>query len=289
LVNEKWMLLQGLEAPVDWLILGDSSANQGVVPDVLADDPAESAVNLATVASLTAVDDVWMLQTYIDQFGPPSNVLIVHTYDIWRRDVLPIMVAKTPIPWGSWNQMGPSLDLSFTEKTDVFLGRFLPIYADNEALVQIIYNGGFGPQRLFKKRFSLQSDGYMPFYNASPERVIVDSDTHIKSVSRRKYEMSAINAAAIAEIVLLAEQYQFDVYLATGPVYEGVFESEAFRSYYAEVQDSLRQFGMESDHLHFLELTAVFPADTMENVDHVIDTAAVEYTKMLVEAVNRTE
>lgn len=55
------------------------------------------------------------------------------------------------------------------------------------------------------------------------------------------------------------------------------------------MQDNLRQFDEESDRLHYLEVTAVFPADEMENVDHVIDAAAVKYTKMLAAAIDQTK
>ena len=31
-IHQKWQLLEHLDQPVDWLILGDSSCNQGVMP-----------------------------------------------------------------------------------------------------------------------------------------------------------------------------------------------------------------------------------------------------------------
>jgi hypothetical protein len=53
LVRQKWDILQGLEAPVEWLILGDSSGNQGLVPERLREKLGGAAINVCTVGNLT--------------------------------------------------------------------------------------------------------------------------------------------------------------------------------------------------------------------------------------------
>ena len=55
------------------------------------------------------------------------------------------------------------------------------------------------------------------------------------------------------------------------------------------MQDSLRSYANQSDYVHFLDTTAVFPADKMENVDHVIEEAAVEYSKIIADAIKELE
>src|SRR4249920_755258 len=46
--KKKWEILLTLHGPVDWLILGDSTANQGVDPRVLATHLGGRALNLGT-------------------------------------------------------------------------------------------------------------------------------------------------------------------------------------------------------------------------------------------------
>src|SRR5438128_2449200 len=83
-IGAKWELLREQERPVDWLVLGDSSGNQGVVPAVLSERLGGSSLNLCTVGDLLAVNDAWMLETYIGTVGAPRKVLMVHAYDIWH-------------------------------------------------------------------------------------------------------------------------------------------------------------------------------------------------------------
>ncbi len=285
LVKQKWDMLLALEEPVEWLILGDSSGNQGIVPEVLVGDTAVSAVNLSTVASLTMLDDVWMLQLYIDKFGPPERVLVVHTYDMWVRNVIHVFLAKASIPWGAWDNLEPAFEMSAKKKAEVFLTRYAPIYAENQTLSNVIYNKMFGPGELFKKRFRLEPTGHMSLLNPNPANVVAGAEKQSAWAAGRTFKMSAVNRAAMEQMIALAEANQLDVYMVNSPLYEGLVGDEAFQPYYAAMQDSLRGFAAQSDYVHFLDMTAVFPADEMENVDHVIESAAIRYTQMVADAI----
>ncbi|MEB3357540.1 MAG: hypothetical protein VKK04_12500, partial [Synechococcales bacterium] len=46
LASYKWNLLTDLKQPADWLVLGDSSCNQGVVPEILSQELGGTALNL---------------------------------------------------------------------------------------------------------------------------------------------------------------------------------------------------------------------------------------------------
>jgi hypothetical protein len=51
-----------VDEPVDWLILGDSSVNQGVIPSIFEDEFGERAINLGTNGIMITLDDLWMIE-----------------------------------------------------------------------------------------------------------------------------------------------------------------------------------------------------------------------------------
>ncbi|MEB3229478.1 MAG: hypothetical protein VKJ64_00600, partial [Leptolyngbyaceae bacterium] len=71
LASHKWTLLNNLEEPIDWLVLGDSSCNQGVIPEILSRELGGTTLNLCIFGPLLVFNDAWMLEQHIRQVGPP--------------------------------------------------------------------------------------------------------------------------------------------------------------------------------------------------------------------------
>ena len=281
-VRQKWELLQELSAPVDWLIVGDSTGNQGLVPDVLEDQLGGTAINLNTEGNMAAADDVWMLETYIAQFGPPAHVLVIHSYDVWDRGVEPIYLSKTPLEWNSWQTYTPALSLTAQEKFNLFLGRYVPLYADNVSLGKLVRGRMYLQRSIFEKRYFMQEDGFMPLLAVPGSANIgVDVEEHLDFVAENTFVLSDINREALTQLIDLAEAYNIEIYLAFGPMYEGLVQNKDIQVYLGEVQAELQTFADQSEHVHLLETRATFPADQMENVDHVILEAANTYTNLI--------
>src|SRR5262245_5791244 len=98
LVQEKWDLLMRQRSPVEWLVLGDSSCNQGVVPAVLDEELRTTSLNLCTIGDMMLVGDAWMLRSYLQRVGVPRHVVMVHVYDIWGRGSMRgELLAKVPL------------------------------------------------------------------------------------------------------------------------------------------------------------------------------------------------
>src|SRR5207253_10129783 len=112
LVQAKWNLLKRLPAPIDVLVLGDSSGNQGVVPQLLGAALGGTTINACTLADALIVNDAWMLDLYIRRLGPPKRVILVHVYDVWERDISYDVWAQIPLPWGFWSDLDPRLSLT---------------------------------------------------------------------------------------------------------------------------------------------------------------------------------
>lgn len=286
LVDEKWDLLEDLDEPVDWLVLGDSSCNQGIEPTVLEQTLGGEAVNLCTIGDLLAVNDAWMLERHIERLGPPRHVLIVHVYDVWIRTRRYLnrqpLLAKIPLPWGFWEDLDPSVELSPKEERRIAVARYLPLWAENKTLSSWLHH----PSKVFERDFHVTDEGFMPLDKANPRNVKRDSREHLERAKKRRLKLAPINEAALDHIAALAERHGFDVWIATSPVWEGVWKDQRFRSMFHGVVRQVQAVAAKHPRLHvILPTPATFRANEMENVDHVTAEAAEDYTREIAEAI----
>lgn len=286
LVHEKWSLLESLEAPADWLILGDSAGNQGVRPDVVTAELGGSAVNLCTIGDLLAVNDAWMLERHIERLGPPRNVILVHVYDVWYRGLRFLnrqpLLAKIPLPWGFWEDMDPPVTLSAKDERRLLLARYVPLWSENKTLSSWLRH----PSKVLDRDFRLTAEGFMPLEEPNAKNVKKDSREHLGASKRKHKPMAALNRDALDRIGALADEHGFDVWVATSPVWEGVWRDKRFRSMFQAVVRQIQAVAKRHPRLHvILPTPATFPASAMENVDHLTNAAAAVYTKKLAAAI----
>ena len=282
LIKQKWNLLLNQQKPADLLVLGDSSCNQGVVPEAIETGLDMSAVNLCTIGDSLALNSAWMLSKHIKKYGAPKNILIVHVYDIWNRDINWNVTGQTPLSWGYWKQLEPNIDLSLENQKAILLNQYLPLYSQNKSLKNIIDS----PDRWFvRKDYSLQEDGFMVVANANTEEVEVDTQRHLRSVRKKEEEfnLSEPNQQSLEAIIKLAEKHDINVYLTNSPIYEELYQNPEFRAYYGQVQQKLAEFSDRSDKLHYvMREPMTFSKEEMDNADHLIESSARVYTEKLV-------
>jgi hypothetical protein len=284
---QKWTLLKQIDKPVDWLILGDSSVNQGVIPAIFEDELGERALNLGTNGTMITLDDLWMMEFYIHRFGPPENVLIVHVYDVWQRDFDPVLLGQIPLAWGFWKNFNATETLVWNREIqrNIFFERYMPIYSQNKTLGQILQDTFLSLRNPFQSDWQLEPDGYLPAYEPNPEIVIADARDHIEFASENEFHLSDLNQRSMTAIRQLADLHGINVYIVMGPQYEGLTRDQDFRSYLNSVIDELSEFASLSDHIHFISDIKSFPADQMQNSDHLINISAREYTNWLIEQI----
>lgn len=285
LVRQKWELLENLAAPVDWLIVGDSSCNQGIRPEIFAAELKQRAVNVCTVADMLAVNDAWMLERYIERHGPPKHVLMVHVYDMWQRDLRSLkkqpLLAKIPLDWGYWRSHQPALGLSAEDERALMVARYLPLWAENKTLASWLRH----PSKLWQRDFTLTDEGFMPLEKANPKGVRRDAKGHFTATKSRRFSLSKINREALERVRALADEHGFEVWIAPGPLWEGAWKEPSFKRYFEAVMTSLAEFADSSPRLHLLfREPMTFPEGQMENADHLVAKAASQYTQRLIEA-----
>ena len=285
LIRQKWEMLLNLNKPVDFLVLGDSSCNQGIVPSVIESELNTTALNLCTIGDSLALNDAWMLSKHIKKYGAPKNVLIVHVYDMWGRDINWNVTSQTPLFWGYWNQLEPHIDVDFESQKTIFFNQYLPLYSQNKSLQEIIDN----PDRWFEKKdYNLRPDGFMAVTSSNSDEVEVDTKRHLRSINKKQeFSLSLPNQQALEAIIKLAEEHNFNVYLTNSPVYEELYQNQKFQSYYRQVQQKLQEFSDRSEKLHYImSQPMTFPIEDMENADHLIESSAKTYTQRLVQEIN---
>ncbi|GAA6621737.1 hypothetical protein [Scytonema sp. NUACC26] len=280
LIREKWELLENLKQPVDWLLLGDSSCNQGILPSILNEKLNTTSINLCTIGNMTSLGDAWMLEAYIKKFGPPRNVLIVHVPDVWSRQFQLSLLAKIPLSWGYWQQIEPQIALNLNNQLDLWVQRYLPLYSANQSLANLL----MFPLDSFKlnRSFKLENDGFMIWEKPNPKNVESQKEEQINFVKSNEFNISSDNSLALNRIVTEAEKYNFDVYLANSPLYEVLYENEKFKAYFSQVQKTLNAYANRSEKIHHIQKPMTFPKEQMENADHVVYSAAKVYTNELI-------
>ncbi|MEB3358125.1 MAG: hypothetical protein VKK04_15460 [Synechococcales bacterium] len=283
LTRRKWELLANLQQPVDWLVLGDSSCNQGVVPEILSDRLGGTALNLCTFGPMLSLDNVWMLEQHIQQVGAPRHVLIVQVYDIWHREIDEesiSLLAQIPDLAAKRSTLKPALSLNQEDETKLFLHRYAPLYSASETLEDWIREPLASYQYL--QKFTLTDSGFMPFAESRPAEVRADTERHREFVQKERFQVSDINQRSLHRLRQLAETHGIEVYFASSPLYAGLYADPDLRAYYRQMYRWLEDFVASSDRLHLiLEDPVTFEAHQMQNADHVTPAAAAIYTERL--------
>ncbi|MFW6059409.1 MAG: hypothetical protein ACODAQ_04470, partial [Phycisphaeraceae bacterium] len=282
LLITKWQMLDARTQPVDALILGDSSGNQGVDPDILEDRVGGEWLNLCTVGNMLTVGSAWMLNDYVERFGPPDRILMIHVYEVWHRPAHPSAFARIPRPWGFWKEYDPPVHFSERQLVEIALARYVPLYAADVSLRQLIMH----PRQTIAGRPEIRDDGFMPMHDPWPEEVRQDYEAQRRHVEESTFKASHPNRAGLDRLLELADRHDIEIYYAHGPTYDRLVEHEAFQRYFADVQAMLEQVEREHERFHLLfHEPQPFPIDQLQNVEHVTVEGAEVYTRRIAEAI----
>jgi hypothetical protein len=289
LMRLKWDMVANPPPDVDTLVVGDSSCNQGVRPDVLSAALGGRAINLCTTGDSIAVGPAWMIGAYVERFGAPRRVILMHAYDVWKRD--DERLRRQAWVFGRHHDLflgrAPELDWSARERALVYVGERLPLYSQPSASRTVLWN--LDAARAYKP-FKIDPDGFMPSSKARAGRVERDARKHIRRNKRRKPVISRYNRAAVSELARLSAEHGFALFVVHGPVFAGVWASEGVRRYHNGLSDKLEDLIAPAPRARLLFRTPrTYPAKRMENVDHVVGSAAADFTVALAEEVARAE
>ncbi|MCW5800883.1 MAG: hypothetical protein KIT31_00610 [Deltaproteobacteria bacterium] len=282
LVREKWELLDRTE-PVETLLLGDSSCNQGIRPDVLDAKLATRSLNLCTVGNALVLNDAWMLGEYIARHGAPRRVVIVHVTNAWSRELdysSLHLLAKIPRGLGFWRELDPSLELSTSEIEDVISSRYLPLHSESTSVLTWLTS----PREAMATRFTLERGGFMLVPDANPKRVAASKRGYLRELRAIKQPLSAINHRALLAIDGLARRHGFPVVILPSPYFTELWLEPDMQRHLATLRDKLHRTVGPGSPVRVVDGPPLtFPADQMENADHVVGDAARVYSEWIAE------
>lgn len=285
LVRAKWQLLAEQSTPVDWLILGDSTANQGVDPAVITAVTAQSALNLGTVANMNATDDAWLLRNYIARYGPPEAIIYQHAYQTWARAVNPVFVAQTPLSLADLGRQQPPYVPGIQDRSALLLARYAPLYADNQSLRTVVSELLRRPGLLMTPRFRLTTAGFMVVAESNSDRVQRDAAAHRALARERPFQPNPSATAALLAVADLAQTHHLPVYVIDAPIEEALAADPYVAAYRRAVQDYLAASLAGYEEMVLLGPSPDFPAAGMENADHLTAAMAAQHTRNILTAI----
>ena len=263
---------------LDWLILGDSSCGRGIVTEDFSKALGKS-YNFGTFLQAMILGDEQMIREYIKHNGPPKNVLMVHTYDVWWHNFEVAVVAQTPVATDYLPLYSSASPSRFRFLMNFAVQRWIPLYSQGKSISKILQR----PTEIFSPRIQFDKYGFRAEPKA--DTAIVESHFHGHQTFARSYpyQTMQIDRNAIFNICKLAETNNFDVYYSMSPIYEGVFADSAISARYFQVVDYLKGVEASSPRFHLL---GPFPIterkERMQSIDHVVLPAAREFTQTII-------
>ncbi|MFN3165847.1 MAG: hypothetical protein ACE37H_02150 [Phycisphaeraceae bacterium] len=284
-VEVKYERLREHGGDYDSLILGDSTPNQGIKPELLNEQLGGKWMNLATVANMLALSDAWLLDEYIDTHGVPERVIVCHVPDMWAREADPGVMSQAPVGVNDFGGLNPPIDWSAKDKLVVLGTRYFPLYSKQQSLLELVQK----PWKARDLRETFGGDGFMQVQgqvDGWPKAV----EAAIAEREQTPYKLSEDNARAMRRLIELAEQHGFMIYLTPGSVSQPLAASEGYRRNFDAMIEQYQKWAASSEHVTLiLPEPQAFAREMMFDEDHVNAEGAVAWTTRIAEAVKRVE
>ncbi len=300
-IAHKWHVLGTLDAPIDWLMVGDSSGSQGYDPTVVESLTQKSSINLGTIGNFGLQDDLWMLEEYIERFGPPERLILIHVYDVWHRRFKPKLVGRIPRPWVLDDEVIERYEFDEDQQQEIFLNRYVRLFAERTSLRKTLEYSWLRltsteeelaeirakDRKLPKEDPELTDSGFVRMCGALPAALKRDARGHMRFIGKRRFRISKDNRTALLAIADLAAEHDFAVHIVPGPVYERLRIKPKFKKYFEAEVRGLKKVVRSHPQVHVVDEILGFDGDMLQNVDHITCEATEQYTRWVVEKVQR--
>jgi len=273
----KWRVVEELEQPVDWLIVGDSSAAFGVTRAELERGLGGRAINLATNQHQLVVGDAWMVQRYLERFPPPRGVIALHSVNVWWRTV-GVAQTKLPLPWGYWDRLDPHVPFTTTMKWSYLTRRYLALWMQSYMLSTRVLNP-FG----YDDEDTIGEAGFISWRKNDVPSVNRMVKGHRREARRRgDIRLSLANRQGLEALIRLTERHGFDLFIGNGPICDQLKDDPDYGTNLAAVAKLLDVVDRRSRRVHhILREPLSFPIREMQNPDHLLRPAARRFTRAL--------
>jgi len=278
-IQHKWNLVKQKQDN-KWLILGDSSGNQGFNNALFNEKMNTSSINLCTTGDMLLVDDFWLLDEYLKNNPAPESIILIHSYDV---------LLSSSISDGGLHNIPINLKhsaLALGDQKQISYAKFFPLAYQKSSLVQFVGR----PKSLFQKSYSYDKHGQQIVNIGDPSKVNRDLEGHIKKLNgRTDFKISEKNKEALNALLKLTEQHQIQLYFAWAPTYQKAFENLKFEELFSNLQGQLE--GLTYGKVKFINIPPMlFEANELEgSIDHIIYDASKKYTEALMKQITDGE
>jgi hypothetical protein len=285
----QWYKLLHQEAPSDVLILGDSTAYLGIDEEQFGEEVGLSAVNVATNVTWGLSGDAWMLEAYIERYGPPSYVVIVHTPHALAVEISGgHMASLETIPGYRYSREFRATELPLLEWVKVAVLRYLPFYSQIGKVQTYLSNptaytidGALSSaESIYQRQLNI---------TRSEEEVWQETeDIMAKWGYADGLTVSEQSRWAMKTIASLAEQYNLPVYVFSAPYYVGVQEDAVFQAYYADFVAAVARWDSSSPYVTFVDEQVYLCAECMADMHHTNRIGQALFTSALADSFRRS-
>jgi len=284
--DAQWQRLLALDAPVQTLILGDSSGRHGIDPAVLDAELGTRSLNLCTIGNAGVVNAAWQLEAYLARHPAPERVVFMAVHDLWKREIEAPLIPWIPLPWGFWNDMRVTVALDREQTRDAFLTRHVPVYSQDRTVTELLMH----PWRAGQGRVPFRDSGYSPIWKPDPQKARDDFRGHLKWTVPGGWQLSDQSRAALRAMVAMADEHGFRLYLASSPQLDAMVAHPDVQAYLADGRWILGEIIGDREHVRLvLDPPVGFPADVMQNSDHITREAVPAFTRELAGAIAEVE
>lgn len=287
LFGEKWKLLQSQTQPSEVLVLGDSSGAFCFESDYLSRSKDMRCLNIATVGFANIVNDVWMLNTYLEKFAPPKVVFLIKHVSLWSwNNPDAATLASSDLPYGFWRTFSPAITMPWNEKLRFINTRYNILYSKKAVIAGLL--------RPWHRSWTLQglsASGYPQMEGVTLPAGKNDEMGPILS-ARQPFRISEMNLRALQDLQSICAANNITLVICNAPVYRETSEDPYFPEFLSQAKTSLETFATpEKNTLTIFPEPMLFDRNEGYDRVHLRPDAARRYTdailKSLSEAVKK--
>lgn len=279
-ITSKWSLLYRQQEPVDVLILGDSVALSGINPDKIELETGLKALNLALNGRWVYEHDIWALEYYIDQFGPPKFIIWGHTYEVpaMKFNAVERFTSSTyPYEFAMSSQyLQPTV--TDQENNTIRIGRLFPLYFRDKTTETIV-----STLLALKNPIKAWDSDYKGFSQHDPtDTEVVEKRIQQETKNlRERYDVHKLNRITLDALFNMVEQYEIPTYAVITPVHHTIGLNEKFVDAIKAQRRYLYEQSRQFDMVFYNPEIPIFDTEFMFDGHHLNVNGAEIYTQYL--------
>lgn len=273
-----WHGLMEFEGPVDTIILGDSTAGVNLVTGPVADRLGGSAINLGNNSYSSLLMDAWMLQYYIDKFGPPRNVIVSRSCNSYEREHNLEFMSVVPLEWAYWDRLGVAPAWTSGEQAALFMSMYGVLTSRSDILAYRLTH----PLDLLSQPYARNTPA--PYYFMG-----ITTASEFGNFTREKqpsffgpFNPSSDSENALTAMSEQARELGFQLYFVLAPEWDGAYQDPDRQAKVDGMVEWLDQF-TDAQYVHVCPSTPMtFQEDQMQSPNHLRPGPERRYTEMVV-------